>query len=157
MERERNLKLILANNILLEVEALRECEDLNATIVLADIVLRDAMSLAQVVKLEEDKKEGRVHTKKTLLIDDIRDIQADVVCRTYEAGVSALRNLGPFSVLYLDHDLGDDDVAKTGYAIMNFLEDNQELKPDEIVLVTSNPVGRKRMQVVVERIYGNKE
>lgn len=153
MERERNLKLILANNVLIEVDALKECKNLNATITLADILIRDALSLAEEVKAEE----VRMNSKKTLLIDDIREIDADVVCRTYDAGISALKNLGPFSVLYLDHDLGDEDMGKTGYGIMNFLEANPDLKPDEVVLVTSNPVGRQRMKVVVERIYGNKE
>lgn len=94
---------------------------------------------------------------KTLLIDDLRDIKADVVARTYDEGINALQNLGPFDVLFLDHDLGEADPAATGYGIMNFLEANPELLPKKIVLVTSNPVGRQNMQVVIDRLYGVKQ
>ena len=90
---------------------------------------------------------------KTLLIDDLRNISADVVARTFDAGIDALKN-GPYDVLYLDHDLGDEDPAKTGYGIMCFIEANPQYKPNSIVLVTSNPVGRKNMQVVIDKLYG---
>ena len=79
---------------------------------------------------------------KTLLIDDMRDIKADVVARTYDEGIESLKTQGPFSKLFLDHDLGEEDPRKTGYGIMNFLEANPELKPGKIILVTSNPVGK---------------
>lgn len=91
-----------------------------------------------------------------LLIDDLRDIKADVVARTYDQGIHALTYQGPFEVLYLDHDLGEADPGATGYGIMNFLEANPQFLPGKIVLVTSNPVGRQRMQVVIDRLYGDK-
>jgi hypothetical protein len=91
---------------------------------------------------------------KTLLIDDMRDIKTDRVARTYDDGISALKNEGPWDTLYLDHDLGELDPRKTGYGIMNFLEQNPELLPKNIVLVTSNPVGRKQMEVIIKRLYG---
>lgn len=94
---------------------------------------------------------------KTLLIDDLRDIKADVVARTYDEGIDALTNKGPFDVLYLDHDLADPDPHKTGYGIMCFLEANLRLLPGKIMLVTSNPVGRKNMEVVIEKLYRDKE
>lgn len=91
---------------------------------------------------------------KTLLIDDMRNIQADVVARTYDEGIEALKNQGPFSLLYLDHDFGDPSPSKTGYSIMCFLEANPEYKPEKIIIVSSNPVGRQQMQVVINRLYG---
>lgn len=92
---------------------------------------------------------------KTLLIDDLRNIPADIVARNYDAGIEALRDQGPFDLLYLDHDLGDyaHGVEKTGYDIMLFLEENPQYLPKEIKLVTSNPVGRRKMQVVIDKLY----
>lgn len=89
---------------------------------------------------------------KSLLIDDMRDIDADVVARTFDAGIEALRTQ-KFDVLYLDHDLGDPDPNKTGYGVMKFLEENVDRLPGKIVLVTSNPVGRANMKVVVDKLY----
>lgn len=93
---------------------------------------------------------------KSLLIDDLRNIDADVITRTFDAGIDALKYLGPFEVLYLDHDLGEEDPHKTGYGIMNFLEVNPKFLPKKIVLVTSNPIGRKNMQAVIDKLYGEK-
>lgn len=89
---------------------------------------------------------------KTLLIDDMRNIEATVVARTFAEGVIALKS-EIFDVLYLDHDLGEDDPNHTGYGIMKFLEENPDRLPKEIKLVTSNPVGRANMQVVINRLY----
>jgi hypothetical protein len=80
---------------------------------------------------------------------------------TYDAGLFALKFHGPWDVLYLDHDLGESDPHKTGYGIMNYLESIEDvvkplLLPKKIVLVTSNPVGRRQMQVVVDRLYPTK-
>jgi len=90
---------------------------------------------------------------KTLLIDDLRDIKADVVTRTYDDGINALKTQGPFDILYLDHDLSEEDPHKTGYGIMCFLEANLRYLPKSIVLVTSNPVGRQKMEVVIRKLY----
>jgi hypothetical protein len=94
---------------------------------------------------------------RTLLIDDERKIKATVVARTFDQGISALMKDGPFDLLYLDHDLGEKDPKKTGYGIVNFLEANPQFLPKEIKLVTSNPVGRQQMQVVIEKLYERKE
>ena len=93
---------------------------------------------------------------KTLLIDDIRNIAVDVTARTFQAGIVALQTSGPFDILYLDHDLGDPDPRKTGYYIMCFLEENPQYRPKEVIVVSSNPVGRERIQRVIDRIYGVK-
>jgi hypothetical protein len=92
---------------------------------------------------------------RTLLIDDLREIEADVIARNYDAGIHALMTMGPFSTLYLDHDLGDYSygLEKTGYDIICWLEANPEYLPKEIVLVTSNPVDRGKMQSVIDRLY----
>jgi hypothetical protein len=87
----------------------------------------------------------------------MRDIDADVVARTYDEGIEALKSQGPFNILYLDHDLGDENPRHTGYGIMCFLEENQEYLPDQIVIVSSNPVGRRNMQVVIDKLYKGEE
>lgn len=104
---------------------------------------------------------------KTLLIDDLREIKASIVARTFEQGINALKNDGPFDVLYLDHDLGEIDghgsevprsvdgelYMPNGYGIMCFLEANPYLLPKDIVIVSSNPVGRQRMKVIIDRLF----
>jgi hypothetical protein len=97
---------------------------------------------------------------KTLLIDDMRDIKADVIARTYNEGIKALKSQGPFDILYLDHDLASYDEygrEKTGYDIMCFLEVNLRYLPASIVVVSSNPVGRRNMEVVIDKLYGRKK
>jgi hypothetical protein len=90
---------------------------------------------------------------RALLIDDLRNIDADRVARTYDDGIEALTNEGPWGILFLDHDLGDPDPKKTGLGIMNFLEANLGLLPRRIFLVTSNPVGRQQMEVIIRKLY----
>jgi hypothetical protein len=60
---------------------------------------------------------------KTLLIDDLREIAADRVPRTFSEGIQALRE-GPWDLLFLDHDLGDPNPRHTGYDILCWLEEN---------------------------------
>lgn len=98
---------------------------------------------------------------KTLLIDDIREFGKQIPeptgewthAATYDAGLFALQFEGPWDLLYLDHDLGEADERKTGYGIICFLEANPMFLPKKIVLVTSNPVGRRQMQTVIDRLY----
>lgn len=92
---------------------------------------------------------------KTLLIDDVRNIEADKVARTFAEGIEALEN-GPWDVLYLDHDLGEKD-GNDGTGIMNWLEEFPEYKPGRIEIVSSNPVGRERMQKIINKIYSEEK
>lgn len=99
-----------------------------------------------------------------LLIDDLREFGTSNIplpkegdewdhAYTFDEGHFALALNGPWDVLYLDHDLGEEDPRKTGMGIMNFLEENPAFLPKKIVLVTSNPVGRAQMQVVINKLY----
>lgn len=101
---------------------------------------------------------------KTLLIDDLRDVdfvnkqwnvKVTDVARTFAEGINALKE-GQVDTLLLDHDLAcfdDEGNELTGYKVMLFLEENQEFLPKRIILVTSNPVGRGKMQTVIDKIY----
>lgn len=103
---------------------------------------------------------------RNLLIDDMRNpgegiIPTDcVVARDYWTGLGAIIHCGPWDTLYLDHDLGCFHEGKelTGYSILCELEMCYahvwpELLPQQIILVTSNPVGRARMEQVIRKLY----
>lgn len=90
---------------------------------------------------------------RTLLIDDMRTLDVTRIVKTFDEGIRELQFGGPWDILYLDHDLGEPDPKKTGYGVMCWLEENTEFLPKEIKLVTSNPVGRKQMEVVLSRVY----
>lgn len=102
---------------------------------------------------------------RILLIDDTRMEDApnimrkvDLIARTYWTGIDALKLMGPWDLLLLDHDLNsfdavDSSLEYTGYSIMCFLEGNPEYCPARIEIVSSNPVGRKRMQMVIDKLY----
>ena len=88
-----------------------------------------------------------------LLIDDERNINADMIVRNYSLGISALQ-IRIWDVLWLDHDLGEE---KTGYDVMCWLEQNLGFLPKKIVCISSNPVGKKRINQVIEKLYKKKE
>lgn len=97
---------------------------------------------------------------KTLLIDDLPEtkaVKADVIARTFDEGIEALKTKGPFEVLYLDHDLGEEDPHKTGYGIMCFLEANLKYLPGSIVCVSRNPSGRQNIELVANKLYGERK
>jgi hypothetical protein len=89
---------------------------------------------------------------RILLVDDLRWAPCDRVARTFDDAVSALRNDGPWDVLLLDHDLGDPNPKKTGYDILNWLEEHPQFIPKDIKLVTQNPVGRQKMAALINRL-----
>lgn len=96
---------------------------------------------------------------KILLIDDIRNLPATKVARDYFSGVEALET-SEWDVLLLDHDLAcydEDGKEWTGYDVMCWLEEHPEHLPkQEIKIVSSNPVGRDRMQSVIDKLYSNR-
>ena len=95
---------------------------------------------------------------RTLLIDDIRNLDADVIVRNFREGILQLEYNGPWDLLLLDHDLASftlDGMEQNGYHIMCFLEQNPEYLPGQIVCVSDNPVGKKRINQVIEKLYGN--
>ena len=77
-----------------------------------------------------------------LLIDDLRNTPSDFIARTPSAGKEALRRLKPLLThVIFDHDLGGEE---SGYDVMVWALDNGFM-PDNVQLVTSNPVGRDNM------------
>ena len=97
---------------------------------------------------------------RILLIDDVRTFTVvDAIARNYNEGIRQLERNGPWDEVYLDHDLGDASFCEersrymTGYDVMCWLEANPGHLPKEIILVTDNPVGRTRMQQVIDKLY----
>lgn len=97
---------------------------------------------------------------RTLAIDDVRPCEeANVVARNYQDGIDALTLLRPFQVLLLDHDLGYESISPatgrelSGYDVCVFLETHPEYRPNEVWLISANPVGVQRMAQVLERLY----
>ncbi len=98
--------------------------------------------------------------KRTLGIDDRRGLRyCSVLCRDYWTGVNALLHMGPWDILYLDHDLHCWDNGKeyTGYDLISWLEEvvlSGELTlPGDIVCVSDNASGRERIQLVIDKLY----
>lgn len=94
-----------------------------------------------------------------LLIDDIRNIQGvDKVARTYDEGLHAIHNEGPWDCILFDHDLGDKHTPeRTGYDLMCELERHPELIPNNIILVTQNPVGLQKMNFLKNKLLRMKD
>jgi len=77
-----------------------------------------------------------------LLIDDLRDTPTDFIARTPDAAKDALRLLQPvLTCAIFDHDLGE---CESGYDVMTWALE-RGFMPDNVQLVTSNPVGRDNM------------
>lgn len=102
---------------------------------------------------------------RILAIDDCRELcRANVLCRTYEDGLKAIKHLGPWDQLLLDHDLGmlesqysETGRELTGMDILNFLEQNIELVPTEIQIITGNPAARPKMEKLALKLTKMKE
>lgn len=89
-----------------------------------------------------------------VLIDDIRDIPADLIIRDY---FTALRIFDMMDYgnefiegLYLDHDLGEDNPAMNGYKLLSILLESMQIYPNWIKVVSSNPVGRQNIDRLCE-------
>lgn len=97
-------------------------------------------------------------TEFHLLIDDIRneemcgvtDIKFDIIARSAKRGMEILET-HPVTHLWLDNDLGYRQ--KEGWEILNWARDNGHL-PDHIILVTANPVSRRRMEETLRNDVG---
>lgn len=50
------IKLKLANSILIEIEALRECQTITGCLNIAECMTRDALQLAEIIKQEETER-----------------------------------------------------------------------------------------------------
>ena len=101
---------------------------------------------------------------KVLVIDDERIIEgADIIAKDYDSGIDALKNNGPWDLLYLDHDykpqhakdpLGDH--KDNGTAVCKWLAKNPQYCPRrEVNIVSTNPIGTIRMGNILMNLYAD--
>lgn len=77
---------------------------------------------------------------------------------TYEEAINFLSMCTNINTLSLDHDLGDtSDSEKTGYNVICWIEERHHVYeyplPKRILCHSANPVGVRRIQQVIERLY----
>ena len=91
--------------------------------------------------------------KLLILIDDEKEIDADVTLRTVEKARAFIQFFGHvITHLMIDHDLGHDH--DNGYKILTWMLEEERVFPPIIELVTYNPVGRKNMiQALIKNGY----
>jgi len=99
--------------------------------------------------------------RRILAIDDCRECAyAAVLARTYHDGIRALKFFPKWDELHLDHDLcavehqsTESGKELTGYDVLCWLEENSEYLPKKIKLLTDNPSGRVKMEMVLKKLY----
>lgn len=88
-----------------------------------------------------------------VLVDDVRDISADVVLRTYEEAKEYFSNPeNPCTHLLMDNDLGNTDFYKDGYSILKKIILEHNLRPFCVMLVTANPVASVKMADLLKSV-----
>lgn len=82
----------------------------------------------------------------------------DRVARSFDDGFYAIHNEGPWDCIVFDHDLGDQEVPeRTGYTLMCELEKYPHLISNIIMIITSNPAGRQRMEALKTKLLEIKD
>lgn len=98
-----------------------------------------------------------------VFLDDIRNCPRDWVRVTRPSDVILLIKTGKVEIISLDHDLGANqnfqldeyNPDETGYDVLHWIEQavvNDGLIPPKILIHTSNPPARKRMEAAVKQI-----
>ena len=91
-----------------------------------------------------------------LWLDDIRnpawnyEPRIFAWAKTYEEAITLLET-GGVTYASLDHDLGP---GKSGYDVVCWMEEHDVWPVDGVEAHSMNPVGRERMQVVIDKAYG---
>ena len=80
----------------------------------------------------------------------VTDIKFDTIARTSKHGKRVLES-EQVTHLWLDNDLGMGQ--QEGWEILNWARDNDHL-PDHIILVTANPISRRRMEETLRNDVG---
>jgi hypothetical protein len=98
-----------------------------------------------------------------LWLDDVREPWkfGFIACEWAHTADEAIEMLQTKEITFasLDHDLTIDDTIgapkgeKTGYDVVCWMEENNVWPRDGVVVHSMNPVGRARMQQVIDRHY----
>ncbi len=92
---------------------------------------------------------------RKLWVDDLKPAPDDTwaVATTYREAERLLR-AHRYGVVALDHDLGG---KRTGYDLLRLMERGVVPWPREVQVISFNPVGRARMQAVLDNRLTNAE
>ena len=98
-----------------------------------------------------------------LWLDDVREPwrHGYIACEWAKTAQEAIEMLktGSITEASLDHDLsynaetGNWRAEETGYTVVCWMEENNVWPTDGVKVHSANPVGRKRMQVVIDKHY----
>lgn len=98
-----------------------------------------------------------------VLIDDMRNLPADLICRNYKTAITVLEMFA-FDIKYLmlDNDLGSADPAEDGYKIACWLEERHNdlgnaILPEVLEIVTDNPPASAKMEQVFGKLYPHRK
>ena len=93
------------------------------------------MMIYPLVGLEGDAKSEQIGNAMDFA-DDV-----DTWAKNVKDGLEAIIDGGHWNVMCLDHDMG----ARVGTEITSFLHQNPQYLPDEVYLISMNPVGKQNM------------
>ena len=97
-------------------------------------------------------------SKINIFLDDVRNAPEGYI-RTWtveETVMMIFQNQGGIDILSLDNDLGLDQLE--GYKVLDWMEsivhsDPNFILPDQIRVHSANPVARKRMEVIIQKLW----
>lgn len=97
--------------------------------------------------------------KYNVYLDDCRETPEEFQVRayTYKDIIQILVKMeGYIGILSLDNDLGEEH---EGYDVMKWIEKeyyiNDYKLPDKIIVHSMNPIAKKRMEMVIDKLYGD--
>lgn len=85
-----------------------------------------------------------------ILVDDVRSMETvDIIFRNPNVALDIIKNsISKIDFLYLDHDMGTEYID--GYQFIKQLLYKFHIFPKQIMIVSSNPVGRKNIENVLQ-------
>lgn len=102
------------------------------------------------------------HKMKNILIDDERNlsevkamlphlnlnIEFDIILRSYQEAIDFSNEISIDDTIFLDHDLGTDEIGVDGHGVISYFFKNNVL-PKAIIIVSANPIGYRNIEQVI--------
>ena len=91
----------------------------------------------------DDDLDRHANFKKRLIGHEVTHVETSQAC------IDKLKDNGPWDYCFLDHDLGGEVFVKsgknTGYEVAEWLRDNQNKMPGNVIVHSLNPAGALNM------------
>jgi CheY-like chemotaxis protein len=100
----------------------------------------------KILILDDDEVRHQAFAKKLIgnLVEHVR---------TAEDTIYQLIHHGPWDMVFLDHDLGGQQMVEsgqgTGYEVAKWLSENKEFLPGCVIIHSYNPAGAKNMLNII--------